>query len=114
MPTTWSIRSSLGASLALKRSGFKNRGHARIEELGRCDLAILDCQNPGSDLTLKIMTKLRHPTAPFRWPRASKTSASPSFSKRLILSGRGANLRARTGSVNGLTAVDVEDMAGDV
>jgi hypothetical protein len=28
--------------------------------------------------------------------------------------GRGANLRARTGSVSGLTAVDVEDMAGDV
>ena len=26
----------------------------------------------------------------------------------------GANLRGRTGSVNGLTAVDVEDMAGDV
>jgi hypothetical protein len=23
MPTTWSIRSSLGASLALKRSGFR-------------------------------------------------------------------------------------------
>jgi hypothetical protein len=28
--------------------------------------------------------------------------------------GRGASLRARTGSVSGLTAVDVEDMAGDV
>jgi hypothetical protein len=27
--------------------------------------------------------------------------------------GRGANLRARTGSVGGLAAVDVEDMAGD-
>jgi hypothetical protein len=29
------------------------------------------------------------------------------------LTGRGANLRARTGSVSGVTAVDVEDMAGD-
>jgi hypothetical protein len=30
------------------------------------------------------------------------------------LTGRGANLGFRAGSVNGLTAVDVEDMAGDV
>jgi hypothetical protein len=29
------------------------------------------------------------------------------------LTGRGANLRARTGSVSGVTAVDVEDVAGD-
>ena len=29
------------------------------------------------------------------------------------LTGRGANLRARTGSVSGVTAVDVEDMTGD-
>ena len=29
------------------------------------------------------------------------------------LTGRGANLRARTRSVSGFTAVDVEDMAGD-
>jgi hypothetical protein len=35
------------------------------------------------------------------------------LSALLVLTGREANLRARTGSVSGVTAVDVEDMTGD-
>src|SRR5580693_6357045 len=41
---------------------------------------------------------------------ASRLSEATSSGKT---AGRGTNLRARTGSVDGFTAVDVEDMAGD-
>ncbi len=47
-----------------------------------------------------------------RRPDAAKAARRVPQEER-PLTGRGASLRARTGSVNGLTAVDVEDMAGD-
>jgi len=48
----------LGRCIAgIEEERSENRGVARIQELGRCDLAVLNCQNPGGDLTLEIMTK---------------------------------------------------------
>jgi hypothetical protein len=47
-----------------------------------------------------------------RHPDAAKPARRAPWEDRL-LTGRGPNLRARTGSVSGVTAIDVEDMAGD-
>src|ERR1700730_14641506 len=44
----------LGRCIAgIEEERSENRGVARIQELGRCDLAVLNCQNPGGDLTLE-------------------------------------------------------------
>ena len=48
-----------------------------------------------------------------RRPDAAKAARRAAREDR-PLTGRVANLRARTGSVSGVTAVDVEDVAGDV
>jgi hypothetical protein len=48
-----------------------------------------------------------------QWRRFAPTRAEGCLGKTAPLTGRGANLHARTGSVSSVTAVDVEDMAGD-
>jgi hypothetical protein len=46
-------------------------------------------------------------------PDNATVSVLTRLGARPLTTWRGPNLRARTGSLNGLTAIDVEDMAGD-
>ena len=86
MPTTWSIRASLGASPALKRSGFKivatqnssAIGWARLASAGR------SAQEPREDMSIARLLAFAFPE------RIGKARGAPG--QFLLANGRGANV----------------------